>query len=121
MGLATEISLDEFVERARHWLAANAPGHENIDDSASKNAVTKNEAFRWGVGSDELELFSARTEEEEDAALDATKAWERRKFEAGYGNAVGAAARFGGLGKDDVINAWPLKRLEEFLRQGRSS
>ncbi len=31
-----------------------------------------------------------------------------------------AAARFGGLTSDDVINAWPLDRLEEFLRQGRS-
>ena len=32
-----------------------------------------------------------------------------------------AAARFGGLTCADVINAWPLDRLEEFLRQGRSS
>jgi DNA polymerase (family 10) len=32
-----------------------------------------------------------------------------------------AAARFGGLTTDDVINAWPLDRLEEFLRKGRSS
>jgi histidinol phosphatase-like PHP family hydrolase len=31
-----------------------------------------------------------------------------------------AAARFGGLTTDDVINAWPLARLEEFLRKGRS-
>ena len=30
-----------------------------------------------------------------------------------------AAARFGGLTSGDVINAWPLDRLEEFLRQGR--
>jgi histidinol phosphatase-like PHP family hydrolase/predicted flap endonuclease-1-like 5' DNA nuclease len=30
-----------------------------------------------------------------------------------------AAARFGGLTTDDVINAWPLARLEEFLRKGR--
>jgi histidinol phosphatase-like PHP family hydrolase/predicted flap endonuclease-1-like 5' DNA nuclease len=32
-----------------------------------------------------------------------------------------AAARFGGLTSGDVINAWPLARLEEFLRKGRSS
>jgi hypothetical protein len=32
-----------------------------------------------------------------------------------------AAARFGGLTPADVINAWPLDRLDEFLRQGRSS
>ena len=31
-----------------------------------------------------------------------------------------AAARFGGLTSDDVINAWSLDRLEEFLRKGRS-
>jgi len=31
-----------------------------------------------------------------------------------------AAARFGGLTTEDVINAWPLGRLEEFLRKGRS-
>jgi histidinol phosphatase-like PHP family hydrolase len=35
-----------------------------------------------------------------------------------YGVAV---ARFGGLTSDDVINTWPLDRLEEFLRKGRSS
>src|ERR1700722_231132 len=32
-----------------------------------------------------------------------------------------AAARFGGLTTEDVINAWPLSRLEEFLRKDRSS
>jgi DNA polymerase (family 10) len=32
-----------------------------------------------------------------------------------------AAARFGGLTSADVINAWPLRKLEEFLRKGRSS
>jgi histidinol phosphatase-like PHP family hydrolase len=32
-----------------------------------------------------------------------------------------AAARFGGLTSEDVINAWPLGRLEEFLRHRRSS
>jgi histidinol phosphatase-like PHP family hydrolase/predicted flap endonuclease-1-like 5' DNA nuclease len=31
-----------------------------------------------------------------------------------------AAARFGGLTSADVINAWPLDRLRDFLRQGRS-
>ena len=30
-----------------------------------------------------------------------------------------AAARFGGLTTEDVINAWPLGQLEEFLRKGR--
>jgi histidinol phosphatase-like PHP family hydrolase len=30
-----------------------------------------------------------------------------------------AAARFGGLTADDVINAWPLDTLKEFLRKGR--
>ncbi|HEX4287397.1 MAG TPA: DNA polymerase/3'-5' exonuclease PolX, partial [Trebonia sp.] len=30
-----------------------------------------------------------------------------------------AAARLGGLTPADVINAWPLGRLEEFLRKGR--
>jgi histidinol phosphatase-like PHP family hydrolase len=32
-----------------------------------------------------------------------------------------AAARFGGLTSEDVINAWPLDRLEEFLGHRRSS
>jgi histidinol phosphatase-like PHP family hydrolase len=32
-----------------------------------------------------------------------------------------AAARFGGLTAEDVINAWPLGQLEEFLRKGRSN
>jgi DNA polymerase (family 10) len=30
-----------------------------------------------------------------------------------------AAARFGCLTTEDVINTWPLDRLEEFLRKGR--
>jgi histidinol phosphatase-like PHP family hydrolase len=30
-----------------------------------------------------------------------------------------ASARFGGLTTEDVINAWPLDRLEQFLRKGR--
>ena len=30
-----------------------------------------------------------------------------------------AAARFGGLTSDDVINTWPLDRLRDFLRRGR--
>ena len=30
-----------------------------------------------------------------------------------------AAARFGGLTRADVINAWPLDQLEDFLRKGR--
>jgi histidinol phosphatase-like PHP family hydrolase len=32
-----------------------------------------------------------------------------------------AAARFGCLTTEDVINAWPLDQLDEFLRKGRSS
>ena len=32
-----------------------------------------------------------------------------------------AAARLGGLAPEDVINAWPLEQLEQFLRRGRSS
>jgi histidinol phosphatase-like PHP family hydrolase len=32
-----------------------------------------------------------------------------------------AAARLGGLTPNDVINAWPLEQLEQFLRRGRSS
>jgi DNA polymerase (family 10) len=31
-----------------------------------------------------------------------------------------AAARLGGLTPDDVINAWPVDQLEQFLRRGRS-
>jgi DNA polymerase (family X) len=31
-----------------------------------------------------------------------------------------AAARLGGLTPEDVINAWPLEQLEQFLRRGRS-
>jgi DNA polymerase (family 10) len=31
-----------------------------------------------------------------------------------------AAARLAGLTPDDVINAWPLSRLREFLAKGRS-
>jgi histidinol phosphatase-like PHP family hydrolase len=32
-----------------------------------------------------------------------------------------AAARFGCLTEEDVINAWPIDQLQEFLRKGRSS
>jgi alkylation response protein AidB-like acyl-CoA dehydrogenase len=64
--------MDGFVDEARTWLEANARARADV-------------AQAWGVGSDDVSVFHDLTEAEEKELLDRLMAWQRRKFDAGYG------------------------------------
>jgi alkylation response protein AidB-like acyl-CoA dehydrogenase len=68
--------LDAFRAEARAWLAANAT--PKAERPAEDGEVA------WGVGSDEVAVFHALDEGEERARLEAARAWQRAKFDAGY-------------------------------------
>jgi alkylation response protein AidB-like acyl-CoA dehydrogenase len=78
-------TLPEFIEAARSWLSAHA------EPQPERTTV------RWGEGSDRVSLFRDTSEEEERAQLEAARAWQRAKFDAGYG-AIGWPAEYGGAG-----------------------
>lgn len=68
--------LDQFRAEARAWLEANA--------APKAERPAEDGALEWGVGSDEVAVFHALSEEEERSRLDAARAWQRAKFDAGY-------------------------------------
>jgi alkylation response protein AidB-like acyl-CoA dehydrogenase len=73
-------SLDEFRHEARAWLEANG------ELRAARSGQDDEEAggFEWGKGSDNVAVFYNLTEEEERAKIEAARAWQRKKFDAGY-------------------------------------
>ena len=73
----------EFAARAREWLELNAERRRPGDAST------------WGVGSDNVSVFGDLPDDEEGQLLDRTMAWQRRKFDAGYG-AICWPAEYGG-------------------------
>ena len=78
-------SLDEFLATARAWLAANAELRPERVERA------------WGEGSDSVAVFHNMTFEEEKALVDAARAWQQRKADAGYAS-IDWAPEFGGGG-----------------------
>jgi alkylation response protein AidB-like acyl-CoA dehydrogenase len=71
--------LDRFQKEARIWLEASA---EPLPESASEEG-SPFEA-QWGEGSDSVAVFLDLSEDEERARLEAARAWQRLKFDAGY-------------------------------------
>lgn len=67
-----EEDLAAFRTRARAWLAANASPRSDVDDDRS-------------VGSDNVAVFHNLPFEEEKALLERVCAWQRAKFDAGFG------------------------------------
>ena len=55
---------------------------------------------RWGVGSDDVAVFHDLGDDEERELLDRAMAWQREKFDAGYG-ALTWPVELGGAGLDD--------------------
>jgi acyl-CoA dehydrogenase len=55
--------------------------------------------MRWGEGSDRVSLFRDTSEQEERAQLEAARAWQRAKFDAGFG-AITWPQEYGGAGLD---------------------
>ena len=70
--------LDRFQKEARIWLEASA---EPLPESASEEGPFE---AQWGEGSDSVAVFLDLSEEEERARLEAARAWQRLKFDAGY-------------------------------------
>ena len=78
-------SMAAFLKDARAWLAANAEPRP------------RRTQVRWGEGSDRVSLFRDTSPDEERAQVEAARAWQRRKFDAGYG-AISWPVRYGGGG-----------------------
>src|SRR4051812_19034111 len=77
-GVATD--LEAFRAEARAWLDANG-----VLRPAATTSDEEERAFEWGVGSDNVAVFHNRTEAEEAAMIAASQAWQRKKFDAGFG------------------------------------
>ncbi len=91
------MDLEAFVERADAWLAEHA-------ERLTASTGTAELAGAWGVGSDNVEVFHDLGDDEERALLDRAMAWQREKFDAGYG-ALTWPAEFGGAGLGDEFAA----------------
>lgn len=83
------MDIDDFRATARQWLETNAQA--------------KATAHRgWGVGHDQFAVFYALSEAEEHRLISEINAWQRRKYEAGYG-AITWPEEYGGLGLDPAF------------------
>jgi alkylation response protein AidB-like acyl-CoA dehydrogenase len=79
------LSVDEFAQHARVWLAANASPRRDLAGGA------------WGDGSDDVSVFHDLTHDQEVALLSRAMKWQQRKFDAGFG-AITWPLEFGGAG-----------------------
>jgi alkylation response protein AidB-like acyl-CoA dehydrogenase len=85
MGTGTEVhaagpaaSVEEFRLAARAWLEANAdPLPLSTPGEADHDVV-------WGTGSDSVAVFHNLSDAEERRRLEATRAWQEKKYDAGY-------------------------------------
>ncbi|MEV5712853.1 acyl-CoA dehydrogenase family protein [Amycolatopsis mediterranei] len=75
----------EFLDQARRFLDANA------------GRKPEPAAFRWGDGDDRVAYFSADPPEVERAAVDRARAWQRTRYENGFGWITGPP-EYGGRG-----------------------
>ena len=80
------MDLTTFIAEARAWL----------DDHAAP-LVASAHAADWGAGSDDVQVFHDLTDDEERQLLCRAMAWQREKFDAGYG-ALTWPVEFGGAG-----------------------
>jgi len=85
MDAASVPTLDEFLSAAREWLIANVPSRPPRG------------RLVWGKGTDKVSLFRDSSPEQERAQLDEVLAWQRTKFDAGYG-AISYPVEYGGAG-----------------------
>ena len=80
------MDLTTFIAEARAWLDEHA---EPLTASAG--------AAEWGAGSDDIEVFHDLTDDQERQLLCRAMAWQREKFDAGYG-ALSWPVELGGAG-----------------------
>ncbi len=74
--------LETFRREARAWLEANG---ELAPTAATASDGDEDADIEWGVGSDNVAVFHNRTEDQERNQLERAAAWQRKKFDAGYG------------------------------------
>ena len=86
-------SIEEFRAEVRAWLAS---GPLERADRATARA--------WGEGSDSVAVFHDLPHEEERALLDRMRAWQRVKYDAGYG-ALDWPVELGGRGLPAAYDA----------------
>src|ERR1700737_3835770 len=94
--MAEAITEEAFKEEALDFLSANA-------------TLKVEEKTGWGEGSDKVGLFAERTKEQELAAVEESKQWRQRFFDAGFGWITGPS-RYGGRGMpaaSDPLGAAP--------------
>ena len=77
--VSTLPDIDQFRKEARVWLEQNAEPLPEINE-----AEEEDQEVVWGEGSDNVAIFHNFTDEEELARLNAVKAWQAKKFDAGY-------------------------------------
>jgi alkylation response protein AidB-like acyl-CoA dehydrogenase len=80
--MAETVTEEQFEQEAHAFLEANA-----------KLRVEQKKG--WGQGSDNVALFAERSHQEEEAEVDAAKAWRQQVFDAGFGWITGPRA-YGG-------------------------
>jgi alkylation response protein AidB-like acyl-CoA dehydrogenase len=90
--------LVEFLRTACEWLDAH------VESRAPRGAL------QWGQGSDRVSLFRNSSPAEERAQLDEVLAWQRAKFDAGYG-AISYPVAYGGAGLPPAYES-EFRRLE---------
>jgi alkylation response protein AidB-like acyl-CoA dehydrogenase len=90
--------LEEYLAAAGAWLREHARPRPPRSE------------LRWGEGSDRVSLFRDSTPEEDRARLDEVCAWQRAKFDAGYG-AISWPVEYGGAGLPRTYQA-AFRRLE---------
>lgn len=82
MSVPSDVELPDpelFRKEIRTWLEDHAEpiAEIDVDEEADAGSV-------WGAGSDNVAVFHDLSDDEERTRLDAVKAWQRLKFDAGY-------------------------------------
>jgi len=90
------VSVEEFRADAAAWLKEHADPRVEVSSA-------------WGVGSDDVSVFYDLRDDEEQELLDRAMAWQRFKFDAGYG-AITWPEEHGGAGLSN-------DHLEAFLEE----
>jgi alkylation response protein AidB-like acyl-CoA dehydrogenase len=83
-------TIEEFTERARHWLAEHAE---------RRPMATDHSAPLWGDGDFSVSVFHSLSFDDERALLERIKQWTMLKATCGY-HAITAPEEYGGLGLD---------------------
>ena len=74
----------EDESETRSESEAVAPDDANAKLKVASPTDGEDDELEWGVGSDNVAVFHNISYEVEQARLDATRAWQQRKFDAGY-------------------------------------